>query len=148
MSEHSVHVHWDRITPGFDYDTFDRTHTLTFGGGLGVTASSAPDFLGRKEFANPEEMLAAAVASCHMLTFLAIAAKSRYTVDDYEGESVAILDKNPEGRLAVVKIILRPKVKFSGDRQPNADQLEKLHEKAHQNCFIANSVRCPVAIEG
>ena len=110
MSEHHAKVAWKKMTPDFTYETYDRTHTISFPGGSLLSASSAPEFMGKKELANPEEMLAATLASCHMLTFLAVAAKSRLTVEAYEDHPVAILEKNATGRMAVTKITLNPKV--------------------------------------
>src|SRR5512134_3385223 len=112
MSEHRISLAWKRQTTDFTYDTYDRTHTVMFEGGQTIQTSAAPAYLGKAEYANPEELLAASLSSCHMLTFLAIAAKSRYIVDSYEDETTAILDKNAEGAMAVTKIVLRPKVFF------------------------------------
>ena len=147
MSEHSVHVNWVKKTAEFSYETFDRTHEIIFEGGSKILASSAPQYSGKKEFVNPEEQLASAVASCHMLTFLAVAAKSRLTVESYADHATAILDKNAQGKMCVTKIILRPQVVFSGLSIPDAAKLKDLHDKAHRNCFIANSVSCQIEIQ-
>lgn len=146
MSEHRAKVSWKRNTPDYAYETYDRTHTIHFEGGTQFQASSAAEFLGKKELPNPEEMLAAALSSCHMLTFLAVAAKSRLVVDSYEDEAVAVLDKNANGKLCVTKTVLKPRVVFGGE-QPSHEKILDLHEKAHKNCFIANSVACQVLIE-
>jgi organic hydroperoxide reductase OsmC/OhrA len=146
-SEHKISLAWKRKTSDFAYDTYDRTHTVMFNGGLTLEASAAPDYLGKEEYANPEELLAASLASCHMLTFLAIAAKSRYVVDTYEDEATAILGKNAEGSMAVVKIILKPKAVFSGEKQPDAAQLKGLHDKAGKNCFIETSIKSEVVVD-
>ena len=146
MSEHKATITWKRETPDFNYDTYDRTYTVKFPGGSTLKGSSAPEYLGKAEFANPEEVLAAALSGCHMLTFLAVACKSRLTVDSYQDEAVAILDKNAAGKLAVTEIHLRPRVKFSGET-PAPEKLKELHEKAHRNCFIANSLACKMSIE-
>ncbi len=147
MSEHWIEVNWRRKTTDFTYETYDRTHVVRFEGGQTLEASSAPEFLGRAECANPEEMLAAALASCHMLTYLAIAARSRWTVESYEDRAVAQLEKNEKGKLAVTKVTLRPRVAHSGANAPTPEQQRSAHEKAHANCFIANSVRCEVRVE-
>lgn len=146
MSVHRARVEWRRATPDFDYDTYDRTHTVGFEGGQSLQGSSAPDYKGLAAHANPEELLAAALASCHMLTFLAIAAKSRLVVDAYEDQAEALLGKNAAGKMAVTKVVLRPKVTFAGE-PPAAEKLRDLHDKAHRNCFIANSVACEVTVE-
>jgi organic hydroperoxide reductase OsmC/OhrA len=142
MSEHRSSLHWKRSTPDFVYDTYDRGHTIAFEGGQSLEASSAPDFLGQAAKANPEEMLAAALSSCHMLTFLAVAAKSRLTVESYDDEAIAYLEKNASGKMAVTRVILRPRVKFSSPVEEA--KFNSLHDKAHHNCFIANSVSCEV----
>lgn len=147
MSHHEIQLTWTRQTPDFQYDTYDRTHSLVFAGGQKIAASSAPEYLGRAENANPEEMLAASLASCHMLTFLAVAAKSRFVVDSYLDRAVAVLEKNEDGRLAVTEIILNPKIQFSGEKVPDAEQLKALHDKAHRNCFIGNSIKARVTVK-
>ena len=147
MSEHRVEISWKRETPDFSYDTYDRTHAWIFEGGSRLRASAAPDYQGDAALVNPEEALAAALASCHMLTFLAIAARKRITVDAYEDQASASLGKNADGRMAVTKLTLRPRVTFSGEKQPEGAELEALHESAHRNCFIANSVLTEIVVE-
>jgi peroxiredoxin-like protein len=146
MSEHKAKVEWKRATPDFSYETYDRAHVVTYPGGQVVKSSAAKDFLGKAELANPEEMLAGALSSCHMLTFLAVAAKSRVMVDSYKDEAVAILDKNEKGKMSVVKITLHPKVVISKDTPIDTEKFKGLHEKAHANCFIANSLACSMAV--
>jgi len=147
MSRYQVRLSWKRETEDFSYDSYSREHTVEFEGGTKVRASAAPDYQGDATCVNPEEAFAASLASCHMLTFLAIAARKRFVVDSYEDEAVAVMEKNDQGKMAVTQVILRPRIVFSGDPQPNAGQLEQLHESAHSNCFIANSVRTDVVIE-
>jgi len=147
MSEHKASVRWKRTTPDFNYETYDRTHEVIFEGGQKVKSSAAPTYMGKAEHSNPEEFFVASLSTCHMLTLLAVAAKSRFTVDSYEDHAVAILDKNENGKLAVVKTILRPKVVFSGEKKPTTEQIKDLHSKAHHNCMIANSVRTDVVVE-
>lgn len=146
MSEHRAKVAWKKTTPDFAYETYDRTHTISFPGGSLLSASAAPEFMGKKELANPEEMLAATLASCHMLTFLAVSAKSRLVVESYEDSPVAILDKNAAGRMCVTQITLNPKVKFGGEK-PTPEKFKDLHEKAHRNCFIAGSLSAEMKLE-
>lgn len=145
MSLHKARVYWKRTTPDFAYDTYDRTHDVVFEGGNEMKMSAAPDFKGNGTLVNPEEQLAAALSSCHMLTFLAIAARSRLVVDRYEDDAVAELAKGPEGKLCITKVTLHPKVTFAAP-EPTAEKLAHLHQKAHENCFIALSVKCEVAI--
>jgi organic hydroperoxide reductase OsmC/OhrA len=146
VSEYSVHIGWQRETPDFSYDAYDRTHWWEFGSGSRIQASSAPEFHGNAALVNPEEALAAALASCHMLTFLAVAARRRLTVDRYEDDATATMGKNSMGREAVTRIVLRPRVTF-GKKRPDPTELRKLHEIAHAQCFIANSVLTEVVIE-
>lgn len=147
MSEHRLTLEWRRTTPDFNYDTFERTHTILFSGGTRIEMSSAPEYLGNKAYTNPEELFGAALSSCHMLTFLAIAAKSRLIVEHYEDQVTAILEKNEQGQMAVTRVFLRPKVTFSGAAVPDVEKIRALHDKAHKYCFIANSVRSEVTIE-
>lgn len=143
MSEHIAQVSWKRTTTDFSYDTYDRTHTIVFEGGTEITGSAAPEFKGNAQHANPEETLAASASACHMLTFLAIAAKSRLIVNSYEDRAVATLGKRADGRMAITKIDLYPKVQFEGT-PPSGEKLLEMHEKSHRNCFIANSVSCDI----
>jgi len=146
MSEHHARIRWKRATPDFVYETYDRAHSVAFGGGSTLAASSAVEFRGRPELANPEEMLVAALSSCHMLTFLAIAARKRLVVDAYEDDAVGYMTENEERQLWVSRVILRPRIRFASPVDPG--QLAKIHELSHRECFIANSVRTVVEVEG
>lgn len=147
MSEHGITLEWSRDGHEFRHETFSRAHRVQFAGGQSVRASSAPDFLGDAALANPEELLVAAVSSCHMLTFLAIAAKRGIQVDSYEDDAVGTLGKDDEGRLAMTRVVLRPRISFGGDKVPDGSGLQQLHEKAHQHCLIASSLRTEVLVE-
>ena len=96
---------------------------------------------------DPESALVGALSSCHMLTFLAIACKKQFVVDRYQDEAVGFLEKNAKGKLAVTRVTLRPKVTFGGTASPTPEQLAALHERAHAECFIANSVITEVTVE-
>ena len=146
VSEHAARIEWRRDKPDFDYETFTRDHLIRFSDSVSLQASSAADYSGTAEFADPEQQLAGAISSCHMLTFLALACKWKFVVDEYTDEAVAHLGKNEEGRMAVTRIELNPQVLFAADAAPDADQLAKLHEKAHKYCFVANSVNSKVII--
>ncbi|GIX37761.1 MAG: redox protein OsmC [Silanimonas sp.] len=146
MSEHTATLAWTRGDTAFTYETYSRDHRLVFENGLETLASSAPAYAGNPKALNPETLLVGALASCHMLTFLAVCAKRGYVVDRYEDSASGRLDKNAEGRMAITHITLRPKVAFSGEKQPTAEELERLHERAHANCFIANSVQAEVEV--
>lgn len=145
MSEYTIALRY-AAAPRPD-GTPSRSHTWTFGGGQTLRASAAPEYGGEPEHTNPEEGLVAAVAGCHMLTFLFVAARRGYAVTRYEDDPVGTLGKNADGRMAITQIRLRPRIAFGGDKQPGAEELTKLHEAAHRNCFIANSLSCEVTVE-
>lgn len=146
MSNHAAQLRWRRETPDFDLKTYNRDHAVTFKNGKAVTVSAAPAYKGSPGAIDPEEMLVGSLASCHMLTFLALAAGKKFVVDSYEDDAVGVLEKNSDGRMAITKVTLRPRIAFSGVA-PDAATLDELHHKAHQACFIANSVKCEMAIE-
>ena len=148
MSLHRVDLKWARHTADFVYETYSRDHTWTFDNGVVIEASAAPGFSGNEARVDPEESFVASLSSCHMLTFLAIAARKRWTVDRYEDHAVGVLEKNTEGRLAMTTVTLKPRIGFSGDRQPTPEEVSAAHDKAHKACFIANSVKTEVRIDG
>lgn len=147
MTVYHASLQWIRTTPDFQYQTFNRTHMIRFGGGHELKASSSPEYFGKAEQVNPEECFLASISSCHMLTFLALAAKSRYVVEEYQDDAEAVLGKNSKGKLSMLNAVLRPKVVFSGENIPGPDELKALHEKAHIHCFISNSITTEVKIE-
>jgi organic hydroperoxide reductase OsmC/OhrA len=112
-----------------------------------VRASANPAYLGSGSCVDPEEAFVASLSSCHMLTFLAIAAGKRFVVDAYHDEAVGLLEKVVGGRLAITRVTLRPQVRFGGDKQPTPEELRQLHDQAHHACFIANSVKTEVGVE-
>ncbi|HEX9841742.1 MAG TPA: OsmC family protein [bacterium] len=143
---HHAGVRWSRQTPDFRYETYSRTHTWRFGGGAQVQGSSAPEFRGTAALPNPEEALVVALSSCHMLSFLAIAARKRLVVERYEDDAEGEMTEIVRGRLAVTRVVLRPRVTFGGAKRPNAATVDALHHRAHEECFIANSVRTEVTV--
>ena len=146
MSSHIATIGWKRTTSDFSYDTYNREHAIRFPSGQSLDGSAAPEYLGSDACVDPEESLIAALSSCHMLTFLAIAAKKRFTVDGYQDEATGYLEKNDAGKFAITRIELRPTITFSGDRQPDADVIAAMHDKAHEHCFIANSISAQVTV--
>ncbi len=146
MSEHSAGLRWTRGDSAFTYDTYSRDHDWLFDGGVQIRASAAPTYLGNPEGVDPEEAFVASLASCHMLTFLAIAARRRLVVDRYEDDAVGFMEKNEEGRLAITRVELRPRIEWDGE-PPDAAAIARLHEMAHRECFIANSVRCTISVK-
>ncbi len=147
MSEYRVTIDWKRETPDFAYESYNRDHDWRFDAGIVVRASAAPDYKGSESCVDPEEAFVASLSSCHMLTFLAIACKKRLTVDSYRDQAVGILAKDAAGNLAITQVTLRPEIQFSGEKQPTAEELRRLHDQAHHACFIANSVKTEVIIE-
>lgn len=148
MSEHKATVRWRNSGAEMDYERYTRDHTWEFEGGPTVPASAAPDFKGSGACIDPEEALVAAASACHMLTFLAIAARKKLVVASYEDHAVGHLEKDAEGRLAVTRIELRPVISFAPGTSVTAEDLRRLHDSAHRNCFIANSIRAAVTVAG
>jgi len=146
MSEHKATLRWQRGDVEFSYQKYPRDHTLSFDGGHTMTATAAPAYLGNPANVDPEEAFVGSLSSCHMLTFLAIACKQKFVLESYEDEAVGHMEKNAEGKLAITRVELHPKIKFSGEKQPTPEELEKLHHGAHDNCFIANSVKTEVTV--
>lgn len=148
MSEHKTTLLWNRNESGFGYKEYPRAHEWTFPeSGISVAASAAPEYLGERDRVDPEEAFTAALASCHMLTFLAIASMSGFVVDRYEDEAVGFLEKGENGKPWLARVVMHPSITFSGEKQPTSEDLEKLHHKAHQECFLANSVKTEVTWE-
>lgn len=146
MSEHKVKITWVNEREDFSYKGYDRTHKVEFENGKSFIGSAAPEYMGDIQFINPEEELASALSSCHMMTFLFVASRKKFIVESYEDEAVALLEKNDNGKMAVTKMYLNPKIKFKGENKPSLEQLNDLHEKAHEGCFIANSVLTEIII--
>ena len=146
MESFKINVKWNLSANDFQFDHYNRNHSITFSGDQVINNSSAPTYNGDEFMSNPEELLASSLASCHMLTFLAVASKSGFHVNSYEDDAVAILEKNEANQISVTKIILHPEIKFSGEKIPDLEKLKSLHDKAHRNCFIANSIKCQVEI--
>ena len=148
--EYQARVHWVRGDAPFIDRRYSRGHSWRFDGGIEVPASSSPQVvrvpLSVEAAVDPEEALVASLSSCHMLTFLAIACKQKFVLDSYEDEAVGQMEKNAEGKLAITRVELHPRISWSGDRTPSAEELEKMHHAAHDNCFIANSVKTEVTV--
>ncbi len=152
MSEYTAQVEW-QAQPGEEFTSqrYSRRHMLRFDGGVEVPGSSAPSSVplpwSDAAAVDPEEMFVASLASCHMLWFLALAAKAGFTVQRYVDDAVGVMARNEQGRLAMTVVTLRPQVGFGGERQPSGAELDALHHRAHEECFIANSVRTEVRVE-
>jgi organic hydroperoxide reductase OsmC/OhrA len=146
MAEHHTNVSWRRYGGPFARNDFSRDHTATFEGGQVLDVSAAADYGGNAAFADPEQMLLAALSSCHMLTFLSVAANRGFVVEAYDDDASCSLGKDEAGHTMVAIATLRPSVRFAADKTPSAEDFAVLHERAHRACFIANSVVTPVSI--
>jgi organic hydroperoxide reductase OsmC/OhrA len=150
MSEHTARIVWRHSEGDFQAGRFSRKHTWSFDGGLEVPASPSPGVVpppwSDPGAVDPEEAFVASVASCHMLTFLFVAYRRKFVVASYEDDAVGRLSKNEKGIPWISRIVLHPQVVFSGDRQPTPAELDEMHEAAHQQCFISNSVLTEVRV--
>ncbi|MGH8620603.1 MAG: OsmC family protein [Burkholderiales bacterium] len=145
MSEHKATIRWSRGGKDFTYKTYSRDHLWVVNGN-DVPASATTAYLGNPSRVDPEAALVAALSSCHMLTFLALAANKGFVVESYEDAAVGHLEKNVAGKLAITRVELHPKIAYGGSKQPTAADLDWLHDKAHKECFIANSVTTEVRV--
>ena len=149
--EYKATVSWKRDGSAFSDGKYSRAHEWSFDGGVTVPASSSPLSVrlpySRADAVDPEEAFVAAASSCHMLTFLYVAQKGGYVVDSYADDAVGVMTKNARGKLFVSKISLRPRIAFSGSKQPSEAELAELHHHAHEECYIANSVLTEVVVE-
>jgi organic hydroperoxide reductase OsmC/OhrA len=150
--EYTATISWTRNGEAFSDNRYSRGHLWSFDGGIQVPGSSSPSVvplpLSREDAVDPEEAFVAALSSCHMLTFLSIAAKKRFVVDRYEDRAVGVMTKNQNGKLFVSRVTLDPMIEFSGEKRPTPEQIADMHHLAHQECFIANSVLTEVEVAG
>jgi organic hydroperoxide reductase OsmC/OhrA len=150
--EYRATVRWNRDGATFSDSRYSRGHHWSFDCGIEVLASASPSVvplpLSREDAVDPEEAFVAAVSSCHMLTFLSIAAKKRFVIDSYVDQALGIMTPNEKGKLYVSKVTLDPVIEFSGDKMPTPEQIAELHHLAHQECFIANSVITEIVVAG
>lgn len=146
MSEHKATILWARGGKDFGYKRYSRDHVWRYENGVEVPASATPSYLGNPQRVDPEAAFVAALSSCHMLTFLALASNRGFVVDSYEDHAVGYLEKNAAGKIAVTRVELKPRIVFSGAKDPAPADLEWLHDKAHRECFIANSVTTEIKV--
>lgn len=151
MHEHRATVAWTRGGTVFTDLRYSRRHTWTFDGGAVVAASASPHVVpvpcSDPSAVDPEEAFVAALASCHMLTFLGLAARAGYVVESYEDAAIGCLERDASGREAVTRARLRPRIRFAASRTPSPAALTDLHEEAHRLCFLANSVTTRLTVE-
>src|SRR5581483_5950817 len=152
MSEHIAIISWKRTAGEADFlkGKYSRDHTWRFDGGVTVPASASaivPAPWASASCVDPEEALVAAASSCHMLSFMFVAAKAGFQLDSYEDRAVGTMAKNEKGTQWVNLVVLRPKIAFGGAKIPSAAELEHLHHLAREACFIANSLKSEIRVE-
>ncbi len=151
MPAHHAIVEWANRGPDFLKGKYSREHTWTFDGGVIVPASPAPSVVpapwSNAANVDPEEAFVASIASCHMLTFLWVASKAGFVCESYRDDAVGTMTKNDRGVWWVSQVVLKPQLSWQGDRIPTAEELQHLHHRAHEECFIANSVKTTVTVE-
>jgi organic hydroperoxide reductase OsmC/OhrA len=147
MTELSIDLWWTRETPELAVESYNTSHEISLGGDDKIHADAAPGWGGNPTATNPEQTLAASISSCHMMTFLSLAARAKWPVAAYFDHAVAELGRNPAGRMAVTEIRLAPRVTFDTGFDVTASDIEKMHYKAHKLCFVANSVLAVIKIE-
>ena len=149
--EYRARIHWERGAAPFTDNRYSRGHTWHFDGGVEVPASSSPHTvrlpMSVEAAVDPEEALVAALSSCHMLWFLSLAASERWRVDQYTDDAIGVMGRNAAGKVAMLSVTLRPRVSFSGERLPSRAEIQQLHHRAHEECFIANSVTTEVRVD-
>lgn len=152
MHTYTATVSWSRGEQAFTDGKYSRAHRWKFDGGVDVPASSSPLVvrppLSDEAAVDPEEAFVAALASCHMLFFIDFARRAGLRIDRYEDQAEGVMSQDERGRTAITVVTLRPAIAFSGERIPAPAEIDALHHKAHEACFIANSVRSEVRIEG
>jgi organic hydroperoxide reductase OsmC/OhrA len=151
MAEYKTVIIWNRNDATFTDNGYSRGHRWLFDGGIEVPASSSPYVvplpLSVAAAVDPEEAFVASLSSCHMLWFLSIAAQRGFVVESYHDEAVGVMARNTSGKLAMTRVTLHPETQFSGDMQPNVEELVAMHHEAHDLCFIASSVKTDVRCE-
>jgi organic hydroperoxide reductase OsmC/OhrA len=150
MATHTATITWKRTSPDFLKGKYSREHTWAFDGGLTVPASPSPSVVpapfSNPAHVDPEEAFVAAIASCHMLTFLYLASRQGFQVDSYRDVAVGEMSKNDQGIPWVSAVTLNPQIVYSGDRLPTPADEAHLHDLAHEQCFIANSVKTQIRV--
>ena len=152
MSEHTALIEWTSTAEPTDFlkGRYSREHQWTFDGGFTMPASPSPTVVplpwSNPAVVDPEEAFVASVSSCHMLTFLYLAAKAGFAVRHYRDHAVGVMTKNERGALWVSRVTLNPQIAYAGDKTPSPPELDQLHHAAHDGCFIANSIRTEVIV--
>jgi organic hydroperoxide reductase OsmC/OhrA len=150
MAEYTAELLWERGEQDFLHNRYSRKHLVQFDGGVEFAASASPHVVpmpwSDAAAVDPEEMLVAALSSCHMLSFLYIAVRQRFQVDRYFDAAVGVMEPDEAGRLAITRVTLNPQITFSGERLPSPSEIQQMHHQAHEECYIANSVKTEVTV--
>lgn len=152
MARYRASLEWTLETSGEDYlkGRYPRRHVVAFGSGVEVPGTASHHVVGNRWAApnavDPEEMLVASLSQCHMLTFLHKAREAGFVVERYADHAEGIMEEIAPGRMAVTKVWLRPEIAYAG-RAPTSAEADHLHHAAHEECFIANSVKTEVVVE-
>jgi organic hydroperoxide reductase OsmC/OhrA len=146
MSNLAIDLHWHRQEAVLEPGKYSAEHTVRFSDRYEVQVDAAPDWGGKPENTNPEQALASALSSCHMMTFLALSAKAGWPVASYHDHAEAHLGKNAKGQMSVTRIDLHPVVQFDTGFQIDADALAQMQDRAHRYCFIANTLADSVEV--
>lgn len=146
MSIHEAEIRWQQRPHSADEKTYSRNHVATLNGNQKIDVSASVDFKGDPDCADPEQLLISALSSCHMLFFLAIAEFQGFIVESYKDNPQGFLEKGSKGGMEITRVILTPQIVFAGDKRPDQETIKKLHERAHKNCFIRNSITASVEI--
>lgn len=146
MSDLAIDLQWQRGEPDLRVGAYSNAHRVSFNPRTVIDVDAAPDWGGDPRHTNPEQALASALSSCHMMTFLALAAKAGWPVAGYRDHAVAHLGKNPAGQMSVTRIDLHPVVQFDAGAEISPGDLSRMHDRAHRYCFIANTLAGSVEI--
>ena len=146
MSDLSISLEWFLQENELKPDTFSKNHKIIINNNI-FNAGSAPEYGGKDDELNPEQSLAAAMSSCHMMTFLALATKMRWPVKSYKDKAHAFLGKNSKGKMCIIKIELNPIIEFDNDFVVSKEEMDKMQDRSHRYCFIANSLSEEVEIK-
>ncbi len=151
MSEHKAIIRWKRTSDEFLKGKYSREHSWTFDGGATVQASSSPAVVpvpySNPSHVDPEEAYVASLSSCHMLTFLYLAGRKGFQIDSYDDEAVGLVSPNERRLPWVSTVTLQPRIVYGGAKRPTAEEEEQLHHQAHEQCFIANSVKSEILVK-
>jgi organic hydroperoxide reductase OsmC/OhrA len=152
MSTYTATLTWKRGEQPFSDGKYSRGHEIAFDAGFSIPASSSPHVvrppLSREDAADPEELFVAAMSSCHMLFFLDFARRAGFVIDSYVDAAEGDLGKGADGRIQMTQVRLKPQIAWSGEKRPSAEDVSVLHHKAHEACYIANSFKGGVTVEG